>query len=125
MRRAAMAPDIGRVVGPDHRLDVRPGEGVAPDQPFEIADRSQHDVDDVLADDRLDRLEELFAGAQPGRGSVLLSRRPDGVQAGAHIGIFRVRDDEVRAPVIARTDPRELFIEPEHGEPPPGHRSRL
>ena len=70
-------------------------------------------------------LEELFAGAQPGRGPVLLSRRPDGVQAGAHIGIFRVRDDEVRAPVIARTDPRELFIEPEHGEPPPGHRSRL
>ena len=117
--RAAMAPDVGRVVGADRGLDPRAGEDVALDELFEVGDRGQHDVDDVLLDDRLDRIEEFRAGANASpRRSVAVGAGPTRVQARPHVGVLGVGDDEIRAPVGAAADAREFVVEPDHEMPP-------
>lgn len=114
---AAMAPDVRRVIGADNGLDPGPGEGLALDQLLEIGDRGQHDVDDILLDDRLDRIQELRA-----RPETRLARRrgPNRVQPRAHIRILGVGDDEIRTLVGARANPRQLVVEPSQYNTPMG-----
>ena len=112
--RAPMAPDVGRVVGADGGLDLRAGEGVALDELFQVADRGQHDVDDVLGDDRLDRLQEFLASPQARPRAVGQARRTHGVEARPHVGILGVGDDEVGALVRAGANVRELVVETSH-----------
>ena len=114
-----MAPDVGRVVGADGGLDVRAGEGLALDELLEVADRGQHDVDDVLADHRLDRLEELLAGLEARGRPFGEARRTDGVQARTHVGVLGVGDDEIGALVRAGANARKLVVETSHSSPPP------
>ena len=54
-------------------------------------------------------------------------RRPDRVETRPHVGVLRVSDDEVRAPIGAAADARELVVEPEHAfaSAPEGRRRRL
>ena len=64
---AAMAPDVGRVVGADRGFDLRAGEGLALRELLEVRGRGQHDVDDILFDDRRDRIEKFRPGREPRR----------------------------------------------------------
>ena len=51
---------------------------------------------------------------KPLGGPVVFTLRPDGVKAGAHVGILGVGDDEIGAPIRAGANPREFFVEPQH-----------
>ena len=117
--RPAMAPDVARVVGADDGLDGRAGKSLALDELLEVADRRQHDIDDVLADHRLDRLEELLAGLETGGRPFGEARRTDDMQSRTHVGVLGVGDDEVRAPVRAGANARKLVVETCHSSPPP------
>ena len=119
MRRAPMAPDVGRVVGADGGRHLRVGESLAFDELLEVADRGQHDVDHVLGDDLLDRLQKFFARLQARVRPLALAGRADGVKAGTHVRILGVGDNEISAFGRAGADPRELFIETSHSGPPP------
>ena len=120
MGAAAMAPNVCRVVGADRRLDPGAREDVALDELFQIRDRSQHDVDDVLLDDRLDRIKELGARLKT---RFVRPRRPDCMQPRTHIGILGVGDDEIRTPVGAAVDACELVVEPGQCDASAGLRS--
>ena len=41
-------------------------------------------------------------------------RRPDRMQARPHVGVLGVGDDEIRTPIGAAADARELVVESEH-----------
>ena len=58
--------------------------------------------------------EKFGAGGEPPRRAARSPRRPDGMQPRPHVGVLRVGDDEIRAPVGARADARELVVEPDH-----------
>src|SRR5262249_21326509 len=109
-RGSTMAPDVGRVIGANNGLNPSSGEDVTLDEAFQIGDRSQHDVDDVLLDDRLDRIEELGA-----RLKMRLARRsPSRMQTRSHVGVLGVGDNEIRTPIGAAANACELVVEPEH-----------
>ena len=112
---AAMAPDVGRVIGADRRLDARADEGAAIDQRLDVGGRRQQDVDHVLFDDVGALREEFGAGAQAGRRAVGRADRADRVEAGAHVGVLGVGDDEIAAAIVSGADARELVVESRHG----------
>ena len=99
-----------------------PAKALALDQPLQVRGRRQHDVDDVLLDHRLYRIDEFGAGAQALGGPVGLTLRSDGVEAGAHVGVLGVGDDEIGAPIGAGANPREFFVEPQHVSSLPARR---
>ena len=107
MLGAAMAPDVGGVVGADRGLDARTMEHRVVHHRLDVGGGGEQDVDDVLFDDVAALGEEFGAGAEaflPGtRGAVR-------VQAGAHVGVLGVGDDEIAAAVTARADRGELFV---------------
>ena len=111
---ATMAPDIGRVVGADRGLDPCAGEGAALRELLQVGGRRQHDVDDILFDDRFDRIEKFRPGGQPRPRATRGPRRADRMQPRPHVGVLGVGDDEIRAPVGACADARELVVEPDH-----------
>ena len=90
-----------------------------------LDDRGQHDVDDVLADHRLDRLEEFGAGAKALRRSVAFARRADAMQSRPHLRVLGVGDDEIRAPIGAGANARKFLVQSKHRllpTPPAGGR---
>ena len=95
-------------------LTPRSREGLELDQPLQVRRRSQHDVDDVLLEHRYDRIDEFGAGAEALGRPVALAFRSDGVEAGTHVGVLGVGDDEIGAPIGAGVNAREFFVEPEH-----------
>ena len=73
------------------RFDPRAGEGLALRKLFEVGARGQHDVDDILFDDRRDRIEKFRPGGEPRRRAAGGARRPDRMQPRPHVGSSRRR----------------------------------
>ena len=114
---AAHTPDVGGVVGADRGLDRAVLEQALVAQPLHVGGRHQHDVDDVLPDDGADLVEELLAGAVAGPAAVGLALGAGPAQAGAHVGVLGVGDDEVLTAVLAGPDPGELLVQALHDGP--------
>ncbi len=100
-RRSAMAPDVGRVIGADDRLDACSGENLR----LTRLSRFETEVSMMSTTSCLTiaSIESRNSArvAKSRRRSVGGQRRPNRMQARPHVGVLSIGDDEIRTPIGA------------------------
>ncbi len=104
-------PDVGSVVGSRSGRDgTMFKEPLFNRKLFAGAGAHQHDVHQALSDDLPNRFAKLFQAPVMAAGARMLRRRPWSRDAKSHVGIFRVRQNEVPAGRISG-NPRQFLVE--------------
>lgn len=81
------------------------------DRPFEVGDRQNHDIDDVLLNDLANCQKEIGAGLVPACFMrTCISDWTEGSDPAAHVAVLGVADREpFRSGIVAKS--REFFVE--------------
>ena len=109
---AAMNMDVGRIVRSRRRSDVRAVEQPLLDrQLLAGAGRHQHDVHDSLLDHLANLLAILSQRLEPHFPIMPLRRLPRRTDGEAHVGVLRVRDDELFAAARIGMNGGQLAVE--------------